>query len=542
MPGRRRAIAAPFVVAPPSGARIRTRPRVSAADQAVLRQVGEYLGQLAGHDLTERCRLGQKDAERARRKRELTATSSSRWAGALTRTSDDQWQRAHRNLLDEQVRLQLATRRIRARLAAPVAGRAGQIRGYPSRAERWQKQQRLHRLTARLTRVEARIRQGRVSIVRGGRRLQSARQHLEEAELTEAQWRQRWQAVRWFLTADGEADKSFGNETIRVHPEQGWLELKLPAPLGYLANRPHGRYRLSCPVTFSYRADQWATQVASGSIRYDFAYEPERDRWYLDASWSFPRRVVPPLAELAGFPRLAVDLNAGHLDCTVLDPSGNPVGQPVTIPLLLDGASSTTRDGRLRDAISQLMVLAKTHSCLAIAIENLNFAQARAEGRETLGRGRRGKRFRRTVAGIPTGRFRDRLTQMCANQGLWVVAVDPAYTSKWGREHWQIPLQTKTPTTTVTVHQAAAVVIGRRSLGHRARRRPGVPPTRQWMGVGESYRPGQPRSRAGAEPDPPARRTGGSTWDARPAAATGIGPGSRWSKTVRGHPSATASG
>jgi hypothetical protein len=146
------------------------------------------------------------------------------------------------------------------------------------------------------------------------------------------------------------------------------------------------------------------------------------------------------------------------------------------------------------------------------------------------------------VASIPTRRFRDRLVQMCANQGLWVVAVDPAYTSKWGRQYWQGPLQTKTPRTTVTVHHAAAVVIGRRSLGYRARRRPGVPPTHQRMGAGESYRPGRLRSRAGAGPDPPARRPGGPTWGVRPAAATGIGFGSRWSNTVRGHPSATASG
>jgi hypothetical protein len=159
-------------------------------------------------------------------------------------------------------------------------------------------------------------------------------------------------------------------------------------------------------------------------------------------------------SELAGFRRVAVDLNASHLDCMVLDSSGNPVGHPVTIPLDLEDQCSTTRDGQLRAAISQLIALAKAHGCRAIAIEDLEFADARAQGRETFGRGRRGRRFRRVVAGIPTGRFRDRLTQMCANQGLWVVAVDPAYTSQWGREHWLAPMQ-ETGTTTVTVHQAA---------------------------------------------------------------------------------------
>jgi hypothetical protein len=189
----------------------------------------------------------------------------------------------------------------------------------------------------------------------------------------------------------------------------------------------------------------------------------------------------------------------------------------------------------------QLIALAKAHGCRAIAIEDLEFADARAQGRETFGRGRRGRRFRRVVAGIPTGRFRDRLTQMCANQGLWVVAVDPAYTSQWGREHWLAPMQ-ETGTTTVTVDQAAAVVIGRRSLRYRARRRPCVALTHRRMGVGESYRPGRSRSRASGGSDPPARRPGSPIWGMGPAAAPGAGFGSRWPKTVRSRPSATGSG
>jgi len=54
-----RSIYEPFVVARPAGARIRTRLRLSAADQAVVRTVGEHLGGLAGADLAWRCRLGQ---------------------------------------------------------------------------------------------------------------------------------------------------------------------------------------------------------------------------------------------------------------------------------------------------------------------------------------------------------------------------------------------------------------------------------------------------------------------------------------------------
>jgi hypothetical protein len=273
-----RSIIAPFVVPPPAGTRVQTRLRPSQQDAAVLGMVGEYLGGLAGGDLARRCAMGPGPDGRADRKRTLTAPSSSRWAGAITRTSNDQWRRGWRNLLDQRTGLRRPVRVIQRRLAVPVGQRQGRVRGYATRQERWAKQQRLQRLQARLARVERRIGQGRVSVVRGGRKLAKVRHCLADATLTEPQWRQRWTAERWFLTADGEAPKHLGNETIRVHPEESWLELKLPAPLAHLANTPHGRYRLSCPVRFTHRGEEWAAQAASGAVRYDIAFLPDRGR------------------------------------------------------------------------------------------------------------------------------------------------------------------------------------------------------------------------------------------------------------------------
>jgi hypothetical protein len=106
------------------------------------------------------------------------------------------------------------------------------------------------------------------------------------------------------------------------------------------------------------------------------------------------------------------------------------VGTPFTLPLDLAGLPAATRDGRLRSAISGLIATARQHGAQALVIEDLDFAEARAEGRERHGsrpsRGRRGRGFRRAVAGIPTGRFRDRFVQMTANAGLSVIVVDPA--------------------------------------------------------------------------------------------------------------------
>jgi hypothetical protein len=372
-------------------------------------------------DLATRCRLGGGDDLRAKRKRALTPAASSRWAGAVTRTSNDQWQRGRRNLLDARIGLRRACGRIRSRLAVPVGGHHAGVRGYASQAERFAKQGRLQRLEARLVEVERRIAKDWVSVSRGGRRLAKLRHAVdrEDLPLSHVEWRERWQAARLFLTADGEAGKRWGNETIRVHPDQGWLELRLPTPLGHLSNTSSraATYRLERPVTFTHRRDEWAAQATSGAVAYTIWLDPQRGRWYLDASWRLPALPTPSLEALRQHPVLAVDLNADHLAGWVLNAAGNPLGLPVSITLALEGLPAPTRDGRLRAAVAEMVHLAVRQRCRALVVEHPDFADARQAARETLGRGRRGKRFRRVVAGMPTRRFRELLAGMAANGG-----------------------------------------------------------------------------------------------------------------------------
>jgi IS605 OrfB family transposase len=508
----------------------------------VLWAAGTHLGSLAGRDLAARCAERRLDAKgrarsRAVRKRALTAASSSRWAGAITRTSEDQVRLAGQNLRAERSSLQARIRRIGARLAVPVGGKAGRTRGYATPAERHAKAIRLRSLKARLAGVEQQQEAGAVSVVRGGNALLRKRNNLAAAGLTKDQWRQEWESARLFLTADGEAAKAWGNETIRWHPGEGWLEIKLPAPLAQLANRPHGRYRLSCPVEFSYRGDEVAAQAMSGAVRYDISHDPARGRWYIDASWKATPAPAASLDELRQHPVVAIDVNHGHLAVAVIAADGNVLGVPATSGLDLTGLPSATRDGHMRGAISALIGTAKARSARAIVIEDLDFAEARAEGRERTGsrpsRGRRGRDFRRAVSGIPTGKLRDRLVQMAANAGLSVIVIDPAYTSRWGAEHWLRPLREHHPK--ATGHHAAALVIGRRGLGHRARRRA----TGNQTAPEEAARPAQARPRTTPPPgtaprkpaiprgprQPPGAKTG------RPHRTTA---GNQAPKTVRG--------
>jgi hypothetical protein len=175
----------------------------------------------------------------------------------------------------------------------------------------------------------------------------------------------------------------------------------------------------------------------------------------------------------------------------------------VVIEFSLTG-SSARRDAQVRHAITRLIRYTRRHRIGAIAVEDLNFADARTAGRETMGRGQRGKRFRRTVAGIPTAVFRARLTAQTSRHSISLWAVNPAYTSAWGDQHWRKPYQD------VTRHEAAATVIGRRAQGHKARRREGVARTRpedRTVRATDQAGPSEPRVNTGSRHRPGTRGT-----------------------------------
>jgi IS605 OrfB family transposase len=484
-------------VAAPSGVAITTRLRTTPEDEMVLDAVADHLGQLRRADLAAVCRAeplpagahtdARRQARRERlnhRKKTLTAQSSARWANAIIAANDAQYRLArdaqHRHITG--LRAAIAT--IEKRLAAPTgdtlsarerrARRKARLpKGYATQAERFHKQRRLQHLRATLARAEADRGAGRVHVVDGTRRLAKARHHLDAAGLTLAQWQQNWACARDRISANGSGDEPFGNLTITVTPD-GEASLRLPKPLEHLANAKHGRYVLSGTAVFAHRAQEWQARITGGqSVSYTITGQPGRAGRYLTASWATPPQpggmvIGPPDADVrAGGPVVGVDLNEGHLALCRLDEHGNPVGRPARIDVDPTG-SSARRDAQVRHALNRLVHYTRRHGISTIAVEDLDFADARAVGRETMGRGRRGKRFRKTVSGIPTAVFRNRLSAQTSRHGIGLLAVNPAYSSAWGEQHWRKPYEN------VTRHQAAATVIGRRAQGHKARRREGV--------------------------------------------------------------------
>ncbi|MET8403287.1 IS200/IS605 family accessory protein TnpB-related protein [Streptomyces sp900116325] len=506
--GGLRRLTASFVVSGPCGVAVRDRLKhLTPQDERVLRAVGAHQGTLASRDLKTRCADGLEHSGDtwAARKRDLTGVSSSRIAGAITKATHDQWALARRCQAAHIQKLEAGIKTLRHRLSLPL-GEKGTKRaagGYRSKNEWFRKSRRLGPLEARHAAAVADWQAGRVRVVRGGKRLLSTRHHLTEARLTEDQWRERWEAERWFIAADGESGKRFGNETIRVTPD-GEVSIKLPAPLAHLANARHGRYTLTSTVAFAHRGAEWADRITvNRAVAYRIHLDTERDRWYLTASWQRPAVQTIPLETARARGMIGVDTNADHFAAYHLDQRGNPIGGPHRFGYDLSG-TTTHRDAQIRHALTRLINWAVRAGVAAIGIEDLDFTPEKTREKH----GRR-KRFRQLISGMPTGKLKARLVSMAAEQGLSVVAVDPAYTSLWGAQHWQKPLTT--PHRKMSRHDAAGIAIGRRALGYPVRRRTAPPPHDRSDRAGHRTAQAGPgdRGREGTRPPTTDRPPGG---------------------------------
>ena len=449
----------PQWVSEPSACSIRTRIKGSERDFEVLEILGDYLGHLANLDLT----WAQDNVTARERKKRLTMEANARWANSIMAETDRRIKSERTNRWRHLSSIGRAISCINKRLNAKSDNQY--YKPYLNASVAGLKIIRRQNLIDRLNKIKT----SPISIVRGGHALWQKRQNLKATGLTLAAWQAQWQAARMFLSAKGSKDESFGNCTMQVNPETGICSIALPASLAKIyANSPDGKhYILDAKIEFFHRQNEWLGRAQSKTteakaITYTISHRFElKGRWYLDAAWTYQNSESPAVHPKLKR-RLGVDLNADHLAVWPINNDGNPVGKPSHIPLNLKGLPSSTKDGRICWAISQMLKLAVKLNA-DLACENLGWADQTGRDDQIQGRA-----FRKTCAGFPTAKFRKYLTLMAHNAGVSIVIVDPAYTSQWGQEHWG---NFQVANHQTTSHEAAAIVISRRSQGQSARRR-----------------------------------------------------------------------
>ena len=475
------------MVAPSAGASTKTRLRVTPDERALLWEIGEHLTAMRVADL-KAALAGEKQNPRSKRLMAKFGVSS-RYAETACVDNDAAVKAARECLWNRRSGLRAAVATLQRRTAAPSrrlcgcgdrAGCGACRAGYATENERIQKRRRLDVLRGELARVERQLAAKRYPVVLGTRRLLSTRHHLAKAGLDAAAWRERWEQQRAWFGAIGNTGKAGGNPCLTLSTGADgrlYMTVSVPRPVAAHLGVPT-RVRLTHPVEVTFLGDELRARVERRhTTRFDIEFTTDRRgraKVYLRAAWQREPAPAATLLTARAAGVVGVDFNADHFAAWRLDTHGNPVGQPLRVPLELPGQPTRVRDQRLQAALTTIIDHAVLTGASAIVVEDLGFTDAE-KSRESYGRR---KQFRALVSGFATSQVKDRLPRMAAKAGLAVIAVDPRYTSRFGGASWQ---QTLTSTTrVVTRHEGAAVAIGRRGQGFglTARRKARLPRAR----------------------------------------------------------------
>jgi IS605 OrfB family transposase len=145
---------------------------------------------------------------------------------------------------------------------------------------------------------------------------------------------------------------------------------------------------------------------------------------------------------------IGIDLNPGSIGWAYVDLHGN-LKHHGQIPLQM-GLPKGKQDAQIVDACLQLAILADTFAC-SIVCEELDFSDKKEQLKE------KGRKYARMLSGWAYSRFYDLLYRILNNRGIYLLKVNPAFTSviglvKYARQYG------------LASDEAAAIAIARRGM------------------------------------------------------------------------------
>ena len=331
-----------------------------------------------------------------------------------------------------------------------------------------QKKRRLANLRHRLAALKADIAAGRVRLCFGSKRLWRKQRHLaDNGYASHQEWLRDWRDARsdeFFVL--GSRDETAGCQLcVAAVADDGTMTLRLRMPDCLVGQ--YGKYLVMQGVRFAYGHEQ--VLAALGSNAEYVAYRREHGEQAARVtslgqaiSYRFKRdgkgwRVFVT-TEMMDVPvvtdrkcgTIGVDLNADHLAVAETDASGNCVNA-WRVPLVTYGKNTHQAEALIGDAVAGVVQYAREVG-KPIVIEKLDFRQKKAvlEGES--------RKYSRMLSSFSYGKIKAYFVSRGYRRGVEINQVNPAYSSVIVRVKFMERYG-------LSVHQAAALVLARRSLG-----------------------------------------------------------------------------
>ena len=298
---------------------------------------------------------------------------------------------------------------------------------------------RLHGLKTRLARLE----QLPKSLCFGSRKLFNSQFGPEiDHDVWASDWKQSRSSQFYVLGSHEETSGCQG--CVAAVQSDGSLTLSLRLPDALTA--VHGKYLEIPGVHFNYGHERVLQVLALGDTSINYRFKLDSIGWRIFVS---VHTAVAKIITKDCLGRIGLDLNIDHIAVTETDRFGNIINM-FNAPVATTNLTTHQTMAVLGDAVRNVIAYAKGVQ-KSIVIEVLDFQKKRAELR---GRGQTAK----NLSSFAYSKFRLIVVSRCQHEGVKVHSVNPAYTSIIGRNKFVHRYG-------LTVHNAAALTIARRSMG-----------------------------------------------------------------------------
>ena len=240
---------------------------------------------------------------------------------------------------------------------------------------------------------------------------------------------------RWDCFIVGSKDETCGNQVA------AWDGNNLKFRVPYCLESKYGKYVSTALGGFERNINRIPAEGAK-----TWHFYAKNGKW--NVALQFTPKPVAKISQAVKYGCIGIDLNPGSVDWAYVDSDGNlkQHGQIKLIQGLPEGKASA----QIVKACLELASLAIRHQC-PIVIEQLDFQTKKAQLIE------RGRKFARMLSGWAYSEFFKLLGAICANRGIEVKTVNPAFSSLIG-------LVKFTRQYGISSGVAAAIVIARRGM------------------------------------------------------------------------------
>ena len=332
------------------------------------------------------------------------------------------------------------------------------------------KSKKINKLKQKLFFIKKELENKQTKILYGGSKLLKERHKINKNDKIKIDhWKKEWELARTNeMLFIGSTDEKMGNSNAHLYrDEQNNMFLRITIPLYMRGNEKYGfkekQIYVDLPIEFKYHnniienhllvhenSEKKERKISGIKNAITIKIKKSEKGLYVHASFESQSQKIMTTKDYGA---IGVDINPDHLAVVELDEHGNKV-KAFKIPMNLLGKTSGQRKNIIFHSVRKIIELSKLKG-KSIIIEDLDFSK-----KKSLLTKNENARYAFMLTNFSYSLIKYAFVSCCFRSQIELIYVNPAYTSQLGNIKYSAIHG-------LTIHEAAAMVIGRKGMGFK---------------------------------------------------------------------------